>query len=229
MRAEHPDLKVASGAELTRCEEASTDQCPRLVVVVQDGAKAAFLANRVLDMAYRRGLGIRLLGATPDPDGAARLRRQLVTIAAFIRQEQGRLEFVEGRGPRGKAPEIAIESSRDWLHGIKVTLHTGDIVVCEDGQAMGMGGRMLNDVLASTLNVPIFILTALQSPQSHPGRPLSRIAAWVCSVASIGGFLLLQAQIVTQVQGFTQTALLILALGAEVAWLWFLNRLFGAF
>jgi len=229
MSHSNPDLQVAPGTSLATYKPAPTGGGPRLIVVLEDTAEAAWLASRILELAHRRSLGILLLGVAPDPSGAAERRRQLVTIAAFIRQEQARMGLGGSRGVPANSPEIQTESGRDWLRGIRAELRPGDTLACYSGQTDGVLEKPLGDVLASSLNVPVYTFAGLESPRRNPQHALSQVAAWVCSLASIGGFLILQALVMTQVQGWAQSTLLLLTLGVEVALIWFLNSLFGTF
>jgi hypothetical protein len=216
-------------SSLATCRPAPIGGGTRLIAVLEDATEAALLASRILELAQRQSLGILLLGVAPDPSGVSELRRQLVTIAAFIRQEQARMGLAGSRGVPAHSLEIQIEIGRDWLRGIKDELQPGDTVACSSAQVVGMLGRPLTDVLASNLNVPIYAFAGLERPRGNPQHALSQVAAWVCSLASIGGFLFLQARMVTYVQGWPQSALLLLTLGMEVASIWFLNSLFGTF
>ena len=229
MHLYRPDVDVVGQEKLAPYKNAPTGGGPRLVVVLEDAAEAAWLVSRILELAQRRNLGILLLGVAPDSSGAAELRRQLITIAAFIRQEQARIGLGGSRGIPANSPEIQIESGRGWLPGIKAELQPDDTLACYSGQTIGVLERPLSDVLASSLKMHIYVFAGPESPGNHQGHALSQIATWICSAVSIGGFLILQAQIVTQVQGWAQSALLLLTLGVEVAWIWFLNSLFGRF
>src|SRR5512142_776743 len=78
------DVQVSPSVQLTPSGIAPEANVQRLVVVLRDAQPEALLASRILAQAEPRGISILLVGITPDPAGEAALRRQLVTIAAFI-------------------------------------------------------------------------------------------------------------------------------------------------
>ncbi len=228
MQPSRPDLQVAPTASLTSYASASTGGAARLVVVLGDASEAAWLANRTLELAHEQNLSMLLVGVALDPSDAAQMRRQLITIAAFIQQEQARRVLGRIACLARNPPGIEIVSGKDWCEEIGSAVHPGDVIACDSRQAIGMRGGPLNDLLACNLRVPIYVFDGPQSPPSPRGHMLSGAVAWVGSVASLVGFLFLQVLIVTQVQGWAQTLVLCLTVGAEVAWIWFLNSALGA-
>ncbi len=228
MYPSHAELQVARGEKLRRCSAAPTGSRARLMVVLADVAEAPDLACQVFEVAKRRGLSILLLGVSPDPTYAAQLRRQLITVAALIRQEQAWTSSADSRGVLGNPPEIRTVVGRDWLRQITSLIEPGDTVASCSGQTVGARGSPLFDTLASSMNVPIYVFEGPQTPLRHPGQTLPHVVAWIGSVASIVAFLFLQTQIVLQVQGWAQAAALCLTVGGEVAWIWFLNSVLGS-
>ncbi len=229
MHRSRADLQVAPRASAADSKEVREAGCPHLIVLLEDAQDAAWLANRTLDIAQRQGLDVLLLGLAINPSDAAGLRRQLVTMAAFIRQEQERMELGESHGARGHAPEIEIVSGRDWLGKIKARVRAGDIIACSSAQTVGSQGRPLNDVLTSNLSAPIYVFATPENSRGQPGHLVSQIVAWAFSLASIGGFLMLQMQIAARLQGWPQSSLLLLTMAAEVAWIWLVNSLLGTY
>lgn len=230
MHESRPRLQSVAEVRLPSRQDVGVGGCPRMVVVVEDATDSAWLARRTLELAQRRSAGILLLGIAPNPDTAAELRRQLVSVAAFIWQELERMDLSGALGMSLRAPEVRIEFGRDWLRGVMAQLRPGDTLACCSGQTVGARGRPLNDVLASSLDAPVYTFADPDSPRSDPKQALlSQLAAWVFSVLSIGGFLALQTLVVTQVQGWAQSALLLITVGMEVASIWLVNSLFGTF
>ena len=73
----------------------------------------------------------------------------------------------------------------------------------------------------------IYTFTGLHGPEKSRQPVVSQALSWIGSLAAVGGSLLLQARIVTAVQGGAQTALLLLTVIAEVGLIWVLNSLFA--
>ena len=62
---------------------------PRLVVVIREVEEEALLAGRIQELARARGLPVLLLGVARDSSTEAKLKRGLITIAAFLRDVLG--------------------------------------------------------------------------------------------------------------------------------------------
>jgi hypothetical protein len=202
---------------------------PRLVVVFQHVEQEAMLASRILDLAHARGLRILLLGIAPDSSTAAEVRRRLVTVAAFIREEQARIGPALARGGSAHAPEIVIEAGRRWIGGVESVLREDDLLACYSQPSPGFLERPLDGILGSALNRAVYIFTGPPVPRSGLRHTLGQAAAWLGSLASIAGFLLLEMRIVPMAAGWVQTALLLILLGVEVGWIWLWNSWFGSF
>ncbi len=225
MNQVHSDLQVSSGSRLATGPDLQASNAQRLVVVIRDVEEEGLLAGRILELAQPRGLAILLLGIVRDSSREADLRRKLVTIAAFLDGGNSRAALsVRGRGS-ARAPEIRIEHGKDWMAAVRFLLQPGDMLACYSEQRGGVPERPLSDLLAWGLDMPIYIFAGLESPNSKGNNWLSQAASWLSSLASIGIFLLIQAGIVTDVQGWLQSALLLVVLVAEVGVLWFLNSL----
>ena len=209
---------------------ASMDQAPvsmspfqynqRLVVVILGVEEEALLASRILELNKSRGLPVILTGIVLDAADGARLRRKLVTLVAFLKDGQ-----LTGNNKAWQV-EIRMEQGRDWIGKIKSSLHPYDMVACYEEQTIGALRRPLSDILTSSLNVPIYTFAGLRQERATGRQLLSQAISWGGSLASIGGFLMLQARIVVLVQGGMQTVLLLLTLFAEVGLLWFVNCYF---
>ncbi len=198
----------------------------RLVVILLEAEEEAVLASRILVLASARYQRVLLLGVCLDPSRQTELRRRLVTIAAFLREKRLPTEANLSQSRQGLSVEIRIERGKDWIEKIKAVLRPDDALACYDEQNTGRGKKRLCDVLSSNLELPIYVFSGL-----HPSDPiqrniLSQAASWLGSIASLGGFFLLQARILGATQGALQTLLLILTLLAEVGVIWIWNSLF---
>lgn len=187
---------------------------PRFVAVVSGVSEEALLAARIIDQARNGGLPVLLLGAAAAPDEETALRRDLVTVKAFI----------EGQG---QSVELKMASGRGWLEQIKAECRPVDQVACYEEESAGTPRDPLSDVLARRLQIPILDFSALREAPEGRTSILSQAGAWLGSIAAIAGFLLLQARIITEMQGAVQSTALVLTLIPEVAVIWFWNSLWG--
>ena len=90
-----------------------------------------------------------------------------------------------------------------------------------------MKKQPLSDVLASTLALPICDLSPLHAPRSDRRSILPEVAAWVGSIAVIGGFLVLQNKIILEMQGWAQNLMLLISVAPEVGLIWLWNSFLG--
>jgi hypothetical protein len=199
----------------------------RLAVVILDVEDETLLASRILELARPLDLRVLLIGIAPDPVDEQRIRRNLVTIAAFLREDDA-LHQARGRHDHhGFTPEMQIVQGGDWPTRIHSYLQPDDMLACYSEQVGGSRKRPLADILASSTRAPIYSFTSLHPAEESRPDLLSQAAAWLTSLASIGGCFLVQARIVTTVQGWAQTALLLVSLFAEAGLIWLLNSLFS--
>lgn len=101
------------------------------------------------------------------------------------------------------------------------------MLACYSEEETGVFERPLSDILSTRLRMPIYAFAGLRAEQGHRQSRLAQAASWAGSLASIGGFLVLQARIVTTIQGWPQSVLMLAALAAEVAVIWLVNSLIG--
>ncbi len=209
------DMQIPTAVSPAKVNFAPTTTVQRLVMVLFEAEEEALLARRIMDLITPRNLAVLLIGVAPNPTGEAQLRRSLARLAGFLREHSsaaGRVEF-------------RIEAGRDWIAGLRTIVRPGDMIGCYSEQTVGVMERPLCDVLSSDIGLPVYAFSGLRAARKHPRKRLSQAASWLASLASIGGFLLLQARIVIAAQGWLQTVLLLMTLGAEVGLLWFVNSL----
>ncbi len=202
-----------------------TEPVRRLAVVILDTEEEALLASRILELATPLGLPILLLGVAVDPADEKKVRRKLVTIAAFLREGDARLEKPGSRC--GIQIEMQIVQGRDWPTKIKASLSRDDMLACYSEQVVGRQQRPLTDILASSTAAPIYSFSGLRVSEQSRQSMLAQAGAWIASLASIGGCFLVQARIVMSVQGWAQTVLLLVTLFAEAGLIWLVNSLFS--
>ena len=169
---------------------------------------------------------VLLVGVCPDALRQTELRRRLVTIGAFLREQTLPGTTRTARSQEELCVEVRIEHGKDWIQRIRMTLRPGDTLACYEGQEAAKPRRQLCDILSSNLESPIYVFSQLTPPQSSHRTVLSEATSWLGSLAGIGAFFLLQVRIVTAIQGATQSVLLLLTLFAEVGVIWIWNSLF---
>ncbi len=221
------DVKVVPLVKSAPAYDLHFQAARRLAVVIVEVAEEALLASRILELAKPLGLQILLIGVAPDRADERKVRRQMVTLAAFLREGEA---FSHARGEqkdRGIHLEIQVVQGKDWLGKIKALLCRDDMLACYSEQVVGSQQRPLTDILASSTNVPIYSFSGLRDAENSREKVVSQAAAWLVSLASIAGFFLIQARIVVALQGWAQTLALLLTLFAEAGVIWLVNSLFA--
>ncbi len=219
-------VQVSSTLRTATPKQSPVLSSQRLVVMIREAEEEGAVANRILSLAEPRGLSILLVGIAPDPANEAGLRRELVTIAAFL-NERGPQTAAMRVASAAKPVEIQVKRGRDWLASVRSLVRPGDTIACFADDAVGLLERPLSDTLASALNMPIYTFTGLRAQQRNRQNVVAQAASWVSSIVSIAGFFALQARIVVEVQGTLQSVLLLVTVLAEVGIIWGLNSLFG--
>ena len=193
-----------SGFEATR----------RLIVLIPDLEWDYLPAiYRVWELAYAQQARVLLLSLCKDPKQELSLRRALVILCAMVQ---------DGRIP----VETNVEIGVNWVDAIKINYEEGDVLVCFADQWTGFLQRPLSQILESSFNVPVYILSGL-SPQKSKSNMLSQGIAWLGFIGIIVSFGLLQAQALQLPEGWLQNVLLIFSIIPEF-WLVLLwNNLFS--
>jgi hypothetical protein len=177
----------------------------RLSILVPTGIEYSIATKRILEIARASGIATQLLGLCRDEMEEPGLRRELVTLSALLANA-------------GFQVEIKIETGKNWLQFIQHNYCAGDIIVCPAEPPKAGLSRPLDQVLASKLDAPIYILSGLYPPSQPRSKLYSRILSWAGSIGIIAGAFLLQVQILSMAKDWAQTTLLILSAVAEV-WL----------
>jgi len=182
----------------------------RLIVLVsQSDWDDPELPGRIWNLATSRGSAVLLLGLSPEAAQEPRARRQLITMAAAIQDTR----IMAG---------IQLEVGHDWVGRVRSVWQPGDLVVCT---AAGLRQRSLSQLLSSSLQFPVHVLTDLRAaPDSRPGL-LRHVVSWGGALSIIGGFLWLQIALSQPPRDAGQTLLLALTVLAEVGLLWIWNSL----
>jgi hypothetical protein len=204
-----------------------TESAGRLAVVIVEVTEEALLASRILELARPLGLPIVLVGIAPDRADERKIRRNLVRIAAFIREGDALYQARPERIDHATRVEIEIVQGKDWAGQMKSFLQHDDMLACYSEQVVGSKQRPLTDILASSTNTPIYSFSGLRITEKSRQNWLPQAAAWLASLVSIAGCFVVQARIVMALQGWAQSLLLLVTLIAEAGLIWLLNSLIG--
>lgn len=191
---------------------AELESVRRLIVLVSKDMDHSAATRRIWELANVTGMQVQLLGLCKNAAEEPGLRRALVAMASLLRD--GRI-FVETN----------IDIGTSWVEAVNSYQQAGDMIVCCAEQRAGLLHRPLSQILQSDLDLPLYILTGLYSPNDLRSNWLSRAAAWMGSIAIIVGFFVLQTQI-TLLTDLTQTILMLLSTAIEVWSIWFWNSFF---
>lgn len=175
----------------------------RLIVLVPSlEFDSASLARRVWELANVTGAHIQFLGLYSDSTQELGLRRELVTMAAMVKDDV-------------VSAEAVVVFGKDWVDVVKTRAHYGDVIVCLAGHRVGLPRRRLSQILQSDLSLPLFILAELNPRNDFRLNWRSQVAAWMGSAAIIFGFFLLQVRINPLATNWTHAAMLIASILVE--------------
>jgi hypothetical protein len=184
----------------------------RLIVLIAPDSDCASVTRRICKLANETDSDVQLLGLCRDPNQELALRRELVTVAALIRDAN---VFVD----------MQVEVGTDWLAIVKCNYQEGDLLVCITEQPIGFRRRPLSQILESTLKAPIYVLSQTKSPQFQ-SNILSQVIAWSGFIGIVAAFFILQVKISQLPKDWFQTLLFILLLIPEFGLIWVWNSLF---
>lgn len=105
-------------------------------------------ARRLWEIARSRETQILLLGLCRNPIQESRLRRDLITLAAMLRDETITTKI-----------EIAFE--KNWIEIIRARFQSGDALVCFAEQNAVKSIWRLSQALQNELNIPLYTLSDL--------------------------------------------------------------------
>jgi hypothetical protein len=204
--ASHSDPSTGSGQR--------PNPAPRLIVLIPASeTDTPDLEHRIWEIARSLRLNVLLLSLTNDFVEEAQLRRKLITMAAMIKEPN-------------VSTDILIEHGNDWVKQVRKIWQKGDIVACYAGQKVGLLRKPLDQVLKSSLEATIYILSDYR-PIKNPKRTfLSQFFFWSGSLAIIGGFFWAEVKIVQMPQDWAHTALIYVCLLMEFALILLWNSLF---
>ena len=187
----------------------------RLIVLVPTvEADLAPAAQRVWMLANAMGARVQFIGLYTDAAREPGLKRELVTLAAMVKDERVPVE-------------AEIIFGTDWVHAVKSRAQPGDVIVCFAEQRVGVLRRPLSQILQADLGLPLFIFSGLYPQNDSRSTWLIGAAAWGGSIAIIVGFFLLQVRIDHLIKDWVHMILPMLSIPAEVWMIWAWNNLFA--
>ena len=187
----------------------------RLIVLFPaSGTNTPELEHRIWEIARSLKLNVLLLSLTNDFDEEAQLRRKLITMAAIIKDPN-------------VSTDIMIEHGNDWVRQVRKIWRAGDIVACYAGQKVGLMRKSLDQVLRSSLEATIYILSDYQPARNPNSTFISQASSWLGSLAIIGGFLWAEVKIVQLPQDWAHDALIYSCVIVEIVLIFLWNSLFA--
>jgi hypothetical protein len=195
-------------------------EAKRLIVLVPniELAQDARLPQRIWQLASPGKVPVVYLAIAGDYDSEMSARRRLTLLAAITRDKHVPVE-------------IHIAHTSHWVEALRTFTQAGDIILSHDGQTVRkgwFGSEPLCYQLDRCLTAPIYQLSGTMQDES---RESSRILRVIMSVLILGvilvGFFALDAQVINQLRGTYQQAMLLILLFIEVGAIWAWNGLVG--
>lgn len=205
-----------TSASLTYPIDPHTDLGParRLIVLVPADSDHDTATHRVWELANASEARVQFLGLCKDESQEPGLRRRLAAIASLL--QDGKI-----------AAEAKVEIGTNWVDIVKRNCQSGDVIVCSAEQRTGLLNRPLSQILQSSLNIPVYILSGQRLQTLPRSNWFSQIMAWAGSIGIIIVSTFLQIRITSLPPDWVQTTLLILSVIGEAWLIWGWNSLFS--
>jgi hypothetical protein len=171
------------------------------------------LDHQIWEIARSLKLNVLFLSLSNDYKVEAQLRRKLINMAAMIKDP-----FV--------STDIMIGYGNDWVGQVRKVWQAGDIMACYSGQKVGLMRRPIDQVLKSSLDATVYILSDLQPVTNPISKFISTALYWLGPSTIIAGFLWAEVDIVRLPQDWAHHALIYACILVEVVLLWLWNLLF---
>lgn len=186
----------------------------RLIVLIPESlADSARVAGKIWELAKALESRVQLIGLCKDVALEPSLRRQFVFLSAMISDG-----FV--------SVESKIEFGSNWLKVVKSNWREGDVLVCFDGQYMGLMHRPLSQFIESTLKLNVYVLDGFYKNTSFLPKWFSTVIAWGGSLGTMAVFFWMQVQIIQLPVVWAQNVLMCFSILVEVGLIWGWNALF---
>ncbi|HET7011996.1 MAG TPA: hypothetical protein VFI11_14550, partial [Anaerolineales bacterium] len=188
---------------------------PRLLVLVsEEDADDMELPQRIWMLADQRGAAVALLGLYSDDGAQASVRRQLVSLAAAIRDRRLAVETLTHRGS-------------DWVQAVETLWRPGDLIVCTRRLGGERGMEPSSQLMNSRLQVPIHVFAGAQAPVPAKTGVGRWALTWAGNLGLLVAFFWLQVQVDRLPGAGLRVFLLVGAIAIEVCVLWVWNSLAG--
>ena len=194
--------------------ELDLESTRRLIVLVpDDDLDYAAATRRVWELAGELKAHILFIGLCKDPEQEPGLRRQLITMTAMVQDGNA-------------SAETCIETGTNWVTIVKRNYRPGDLVVCFAEQRAGFLQKPLSQILQSSLNIPVYIISEVFMETAGMNWR-SQITLWTGYAGIVIAFCLLQVRIVQLPKDGFQSLLLLLSIIPEFWLIWVWNNLFS--
>jgi hypothetical protein len=192
----------------------ASEEPPRLIVLVPEGeGDIVSAALKIWGLANALGRKVQFLALCKDIDYEPRLRRQLATLAAMVRDD-----FI--------MVDTKLEFGKNWLRFVKANWHEGDVIVCFSEQKQGWIRKPLNEVLASNIKTTVYVINDLYQANTRRSDWISMTFMWTGAVCIIAGFFWLQSRLIQTPDDWAHNALMYISVFIEVFLIWGWNTLF---
>lgn len=186
----------------------------RLVIpVLESDIDFGQLAQRVYKLATSMHSNVLLVGISPDYLEEGTIRRQLVTLAAAIRD-------------RTVSVDTMVIGGVSWMKKMEEIIWPGDMIVIRAKEELDMKGKSISQELASRFHAPIYILSGLKHPGYERSGLLSRLMLWPGAIGILAGFFWLQVKIDQLPKDWAHTTLFVVSTIVELGLLLLWNSLF---
>jgi hypothetical protein len=185
-----------------------------IVLVPSVEADLSAATRRVWELADAGGKRVRLIGLYESTAQELSLRRQMAGMSGMMVSAG---IFTETEAIRG----------RNWIDAVRSRWQTGDLVVCFGEQRVGSLNRSLSDVIQSSLDVPVYVLSNTYLQKNVRPNWWAQIFAWSGFMAIIPGFFLVQVRIHQITEGGVRLALVLTSICLEIWMIWVWNKLFS--
>jgi hypothetical protein len=190
------------------------EQPPRLIVLIPEDVDCSRVTRRIWELANATGSSVKLLALCRDSTEEMSLRRELVTVSALIQDAK-------------ISVESKIEIGTNWVKVVKRNYQDGDMIVCIAEQSVGFRRKPLSQLLESTMQVPVYVLSEIPMPKPQAKFFPRMLATWSGFAGIMIGFFILQIRVVQVAKDGFQTLLLLVLLIPEFWLIWAWNSLFS--
>lgn len=163
-------------------------------------------AHRVWELANATGSHILLLGQFDEAQKESKIRRDITTLSAMLKNES-------------ISVESKISFGKDWIQLIKNNFHKGDLLV-------RLAEHKISS-LESQIDLQTYILSGFVAQKDSNSNWFSQLASILGSLAIIIGFFMLQVRIIDLTKDGIRTVFLLISLPIGLGLLWAWNSLFG--